>query len=69
MRISLVELLLRALLRFIGGVGVVQRSLETPSDVVGVLVTAGRRRRLDLAAVLSILEDLTGVLLGLVGRV
>jgi hypothetical protein len=43
--------------------------LEAASNVVGVLVTARLGCCLNFAAVLSIVEDLARVLLGLLGRV
>lgn len=61
--------LLRALLCLVGGVGVVQRSLKTTSNVVGVLVSTGRRYGARITTVLDLLKDLLGVLLGFVGRV
>ena len=68
-RLLLTELLLSALLSLVGGIGVVQSSLEPSSDVVGVLISTGRRHSVGITAVFDLLKDLFGVLLGLVGCV
>jgi hypothetical protein len=68
-RLLLTQPLLSALLSFVGGVGIVQGSLEASSDIVGVLVSAGGRNSVGVTTVLDFLEHLLGVLLGLVGSV
>jgi hypothetical protein len=59
-----VQPLFSTLLGLIRGVGVVDGSLETSSDVVDVGVTAGLGCRLDLSTILGVLKNLAGVLLG-----
>lgn len=62
--LQLSEPLLSALLSFVGNVRVLQSSLEAASDIVGVLVLVAGGLRGDFTAVLEILEDFLGVLLG-----
>lgn len=64
--LHLVEALLSALLRLVRNLRVVECSLQATCDIVGVLVS---RVLLDVTAVKLIVEDLTGVLLGLFGGV
>lgn len=64
--LQLSEPLLSTLFGLVRDVGVLQSSLEATSDVVGVLVLVAGRFGGNLAAVLEVLENLLGVLLGLI---
>lgn len=68
-RLHVSKPLLGALLGFFRDIGVVESSLETTGNVVGVLVSAVGGHGLRVTAVLNLLEDLLGVLLGLIGGV
>lgn len=66
--LQFVQALLSALLSLVGDLGVVDGGLQSSCNIVGVLVGV-IRASLDVPAVVFVVDNLTGVLLGLFGSV